>query len=219
MASIPLLALGSFAAAAGSLYLLAQLSRHWGKPGARWFVATIATITAWSVVYGVALLVTAPMTRLALEAVTWVCLLWLGYFFAAFALGYTGRQGPLQSPAFRGLAVVPGGVSLLAVTNGQQGLLWSDARLVTVGGSSVVRYTLEPLGYLAVFTTMLFVVFGTVLVFDTVLSYGPLYRREAIAVGLSPIPPGLTVLAWALGIGPAVNLTTLAFLPHLALDT
>jgi len=218
MADIPWLALGSFASGVGSLYLLAQLRTHWGKPGAQWFVATIATITVWSVVYGVALLASEPGRQLVLEAVTWVCLLWLGYFFVAFALGYTGRRATLESGLFRGLAVVPGAVSVLALTNGAHSLLWTDARVTTRGAVTVVESTIQPLGYLSVFATMLFVTFGTMLVFDTVLSYGPLYRREAIAVGLSPLPPGIAVLVWALGIGPAANLTTIAFLPHIALD-
>ncbi|PSP65076.1 PAS domain S-box protein [Halobacteriales archaeon QH_8_67_36] len=216
MAEVLWVALGSFTSGVGSLYLLAQLREHWAKPGAKWFVATIGTITVWSTVYGVALLVSDPAVRLALEAITWGCLLWLGYAFVGFALGYTGRRATLESPLFRGLAVIPVAVTVLALANGRAGLLWTDAVGTTNG---VVSYTIQPLGYLAIFGSMLFVVFGTMLVFDTVLSYGPLYRREATAVGLSPIPPGLAVLAWALSIGPAVNLTTVAFLPHLALDT
>ena len=219
MADVPWVALGSFTSGAGSLYLLAQLRDHWQKPGAKWFVATIATITVWSTVYGVALLVAAPAIRLGLEAITWGCLLWLGYVFVGFALGYTGRRATLESPVFRGLAVVPAAATLLALSNGRTGPLWTDAVVRTTAAGTVVGYTIQPLGYLAIFVAMLFVVFGTMLVFDTVLSYGPLYRREAIAVGLSPIPPGLAILAWALNIGPAVNLTTVAFLPHLALDT
>ncbi|MDS0282828.1 histidine kinase N-terminal 7TM domain-containing protein [Haloarcula onubensis] len=219
MANVPWVALGSFASALGSLYVLAQLRTHWEKPGAKWFVATIGTITVWSTGYGAALLVSEPSVRLALEALTWACLLWLGYVFVGFALGYTGRRGTLESPLFRGLAVVPGVLSVLALSNGRAGLLWTDTAVRTTWAGTVVGYTIQPLGYLAIFAAMLFVSFGTMLVFDTVLSYGPLYRREAIAVGLSPVPPGLAVLAWALGIGPAVNLTTLAFLPHLALDT
>jgi two-component sensor histidine kinase len=218
MADVPWVALGSFASGVGSLYLLAQLREHWEKPGAKWFVATLGTITVWSATYGVALLVAEPSIRLVLEAITWGCLLWLGYVFVGFALGYTGRRATLESSLFRGLALVPAAVTVLALSNGRAGLLWSDTVVTTTGVGTVVGYTIQPLGYLSVFAAMLFVVFGTMLVFDTVLSYGPLYRREAIAVGLSPIPPGLAILAWALDIGPAVNLTTLAFLPHLALD-
>jgi PAS domain S-box-containing protein len=211
-------AAGSFASALGSLVLLAQLRTHWGKPGARWFVTTIGTITVWSVVYGVAVFITAPAVRLALEAVTWVCLLWLGYFFLAFALGYTGRQRIVSGTPFRISALVPACGSVLALTNRSHTLLWEGSMLQLSLGASAVDYTILPLGYLLIFVAMLYVTFGTMLVFDTVLSYGPLYRREAIAVGLSPIPPGLAVLVWALDIGPALNLTTIAFLPHLALD-
>jgi PAS domain S-box-containing protein len=211
-------AAGSFASAIGSLVLLVQLRTHWDKPGARWFVATIGTITVWSVVYGVAVLITAPTVRFTLEAVTWGCLLWLGYFFLAFALGYTGRQGIVSGTPFRLSALVPAGGSLLALTNRSHTLLWEGSTLQSSLGALAVEYTILPLGYLLIFVAMLYVTFGTMLVFDTVLSYGPLYRREAIAVGLSPIPPGLAVLVWALDIGPALNLTTIAFLPHLVLD-
>jgi len=218
MADVPWVALGSFASAVGSLYLLAQLRDHWEKPGAKWFVATIGTITVWATVYGTALLVAEPSVRLTLEAITWACLSWLGYVFVGFALGYTGRRATLESGAFRATALVPAAVTVLALANGQAGFLWTETVVTTTAAGTVVGYAIAPLGYLSIFAAMLFVTFGTMLVFDTVLSYGPLYRREAIAVGLSPIPPGLAVLAWALDIGPAVNLTTLAFLPHLALD-
>ena len=219
MADVPWVALGSFASGVGSLYLLAQLREHWAKPGAKWFVATIATITVWSVTYGVALLVSAPGARVLLEGVAWACLIWIGFFFLAFALGYTGRQSILESPGFRLFGVVPALVSVLALTNPLHELLWSGFRIRTVGAAVGVVYTFQPLGYVVVLVGMLLVSFGTVLLFDTVLSYGPLYRREALAVGVSPIPPGIAVLVWALGVGPAVNLTTVAFLPHIALDT
>jgi signal transduction histidine kinase len=218
MAGTPWLAVGSFAAGVGSIYLLAQLRRHWDKPGARWFVATIATITVWCGSYGVALLVSNPTVRVLLEGVTWACLVWIGYFFLAFALGYTGRRGILESSAFRAFGLVPALVSLLALTNPRHELLWAGFEVATAGAVVGATYIFQPLGYLVVVVGMLLVSFGTVLLFDTVVSYGPLYRREAIAVGLSPIPPGVAVLVWALPLGLAVNLTTVAFLPHIALD-
>ena len=218
MVGVPWLALGSFAAAAGSVSLLAQLRTHWDKPGARWFVATIATITVWAGSYGVALLVSEPTMRLGLEAVSWVCLVCIGYFFFAFALGYTGRRRILESPQFRALGVLPALAAFLAVTNPVHELLWADFRVQSVGAVVGTSYAVQPLGYIVIIVSMLLVSFGTVLLLDTVISYGPLYRRQAIAVALSPIPPGLAVLVWALDVGPAVNLTTVAFLPHLALD-
>jgi PAS domain-containing protein len=218
-ASVPWLAVGSVASGVGSLYLLAQLREHRGKPGADWFVATIATITVWCVAAGIGALVFDPAIRLALETVVWLCLTWIGVFFLAFALGYTGRTGLLEGWGFRAGMALPLATSALIVTNPLHGLVWEGFRVVASLGGAAAEYTILPLGQVAVLVAMLFVSFGTLLVFDTVVSYGPLYRREAVAVGLSPIPPGFALLAWAGGVGPVANLTTLFFLPHVALDT
>ncbi|MFC6863506.1 histidine kinase N-terminal 7TM domain-containing protein [Halomicroarcula sp. GCM10025817] len=218
-AGVPWFALGSFGSGVGSLYLLAQLRDHRGKPGADWFVATIATITVWCVAAGIGALVFDPAIRLAVETVVWLCLTWIGVFFLAFALGYTGRTGLLEGWGFRAGMALPLATSALIVTNSLHGLVWEGFRVVESLGGAAAEYTILPLGQVAVLVAMLFVSFGTLLVFDTVVSYGPLYRREAVAVGLSPIPPGFALLAWAGGVGPVANLTTLFFLPHIALDT
>ena len=215
----PWLAVGSFASGLGSLYLLWQLRAHRGKPGADWFVATIATITVWCVAYGVATLVADPTVHLALEMVVWLCLTWIGFFFLAFALGYTGRTALLEGWVFRAGLAVPVATSALVLTNPLHGLVWQEFRVVESLGGAAAEYAILPVGNVAVLVAMLFVSFGTLLVFDTVVSYGPLYRREAIAVGLSPIPPGFALLAWAGGVGPVASLATVMFLPHIALDT
>ncbi|MDS0220309.1 ATP-binding protein [Haloarcula sp. S1AR25-5A] len=217
---LPWLALGSFASGVGSLYLLAQLRTHWDKPGARWFVATIVTQTVWCFSYGAALLVFDPTLRLALEMVSWLGIIWIGFCFLSFALGYTGRTNVLESTWYRGLAVLPLAGTALVVTNPIHTVIWRGFQIVPTAGSAGAEYAVLPAGLLIIIVAMLFVSFGTLLVFDTVVSYGPLYRSEALAVGLSPIPPGAAVLLWAGGIGPmpTVNLTTLLFLPHVALD-
>jgi PAS domain S-box-containing protein len=217
---LPWLALGSFASGIGSLYLLAQLRTHWGKPGAQWFVATIVTQAVWCFAYGAALLVFDPTVRLALEMVAWLGIIWIGFCFLSFALGYTGRTNVLESDWYRAVAVLPLVGTALVVTNPLHTVVWRGFRVVPTAGSAGAEYAVLPAGLLTIIVAMLFVSFGTLLVFDTVVSYGPLYRREALAVGLSPIPPGAAVLLWAGGVGPvpAVNLTTLLFLPHVALD-
>ncbi|WP_276273154.1 histidine kinase N-terminal 7TM domain-containing protein [Haloarcula litorea] len=217
--TVPWVTVGSFASGLGSLYLLSRLRRHWGKPGAKWFVATIATVGVWCFTYGVALLVSTPMLRRGLEAVTWLCLVWVGFFFLAFALGYTGRTHIVGSRVFAVLGLFPVVASGLVLTNPLHALLWDRFRIASVWGVTAVEYAFEPLGYTVILVSMVFVSLGTGLVLDTVVSYGSLYRREAIAVAVSPVPPGIGVLVWALGAGPVVNLTTLLFLPHVALDT
>ena len=215
---VPWLALGSAASAVGSLYLLVQLRPYLGKPGARWFVATIAVTAGWTGSYAVALAVSDPGLRLALEMVAWLGLAWIGFAFIGFALGYTGRTDVLEGWLFRSSALVPLGSSLLVLTNPLHRLVWTDFRVVESLGASAAVYTVQPLGNLTILTTLVFVSLGTLLLLDTVVSYGPLYRSEAIAVGLSPLPPGFALLVWAGGVGPAVNLTTVLFLPHIALD-
>lgn len=217
---VPWLALGSLASGLASLYLLAQLRGHRRKPGATWFVATVATQTVWCLAYGAALLTFDPTARLALEMLTWLCVLWIGFFFLSFALGYTGRTAIVESRWYLAAAALPLAGSLLVVTNPVHGAMWRDFAVVSTLGAVGAEYAVLPLGLLAIVVAMLFVSFGTLLVLDTVVSYGPLYRREALAVGLSPIPPGAAVLLWAGGVGPlsAVNLTPLLFLPHVALD-
>ncbi|MBV0924443.1 PAS domain-containing protein [Halomicroarcula limicola] len=218
--TVPWLAVGSFASGVGALYLLSRLRRHWRQPGAKWFVATIATMAVWCFTYGAALLVYDRTIRLVLEIVCWVSLSWIGFFFVSFALGYTGRTGVLGSRWFRSTALLPVAASGLALTNPFHSLLWTGFAVDPTFGAAGATYTLRPLGSLVVLVATLLVSFGTLLVFDTVVSYGPLYRREAIAVGLSPLPPGFALLAWAGGIGPSpsVNFATLLFLPHIALD-
>ncbi|WP_284007119.1 histidine kinase N-terminal 7TM domain-containing protein [Haloarcula pelagica] len=215
---LPWPAIGALASGVGSLYLLARLREHWHKPGAKWFVATIGTITVWTGGYAVGILVATPPLRVAVEVLSWVSAAWIGFFFLSFALGYTGRTGILESWWYRTVAVVPLATSLLAVASTQTPLLWGGYEPVRVLGVLGAEYTFLPLGYVSIIGVMLFVSVGTVLLFDTVVSYGPLYRREAIAVGLSPLPPGIGALLWALGLGPPVNLTTVLFLPHVALD-
>ncbi len=152
--------------------------------------------------------------------VSWLGIIWIGFCFLSFALGYTGRTNVLESGWYRAVAVLPLAGTALVVTNPLHTVVWQGFRVVPTAGSAGADYAVLPVGLLTIIVAMLFVSFGTLLVFDTVVSYGPLYRREALAVGLSPIPPGAGVLLWAGGVGPvpAVNLTTLLFLPQIALD-
>ena len=220
MADIPWLAVGSFASSVGLVYLLVQLRTHWDKPGAKWFVLTLGTQTVWAVAYGLGLLVFGPTVRLGLEQVTWVGMLWVGFLYLSFALGYSGRTELFGARWYRSVVAVPILGSVLVATNPLHGLVWEGFEVVETFGSAGATYQLLPLGMGLIFISVLFVSVGTAVLFDTVISYGPLYRQETIAVGLSPVIPGLTLLVWASGIGPvpAVNLTTIAFIPHVVLD-
>jgi signal transduction histidine kinase len=215
--------LGSLAAALGSVYLLSRLYPLRGRPGARWFLLVIAIQTVMCTAYaaGLALPLQAGGLRWLLEVVTVGTLFWLGVPFLGFALVYTGRGEAVDSWWFRllfGLALL---TAVVLVTNPFHGLFWSDFQARAVFGATGAVYDFGPWAFVGAALNVATVGAGTLLLFETVLSYGPLYRREAIAVGASALPPAFGVVAWLLKIGPApaLNLTPVLFLPHVALDT
>jgi signal transduction histidine kinase len=213
-------AVGSLAAGVGSLALARFVVRYRDQPGATWFLGVLAAQALWCFAYGVGLLVFDPTLRVAFEAAAWVGVVWTGLTFLAFALSYTGRGDVVSTPAFGAVVAFGVGVSLLAVTNPLHGALWTDFRLAPVFGVATVTYRLQPLAYLTLGVATLAVVASVVLLVDTFLNYGPLYRRETAAVAVSALPPGLALLAWAGGIGPVpqLNLAPIMFVPHVALD-
>lgn len=210
----------SVLAGLGTVGLIAHLWKHRHETGAIWFLATLVSQAVWCFSYGAALLVTGPTLRLALEIVSLVAMSWIGVAFLGFALLYTGRGKLVRSRGFTLLLAVPALTTILLPTNSVHELVFSDYTVDPVFGVQTVSYTLEGWAYFAIGVATLAVAAGTLLLFDTVVSYGPLYRAEALAVAVSAVPPGVALLVWALELGPypQLNLTTVLFLPHVALD-
>ena len=212
---------GSFAAGFGTVYLFARLWPYRERPGARWFLASMVAQTTWCLSYAVALLVFDPTLRLALELLTLVAMPWTAVCYLGFALGYTGRTAVLSTWLYRVPLALTVGSNLLVLSNGAHGLVYRGFDVVSVAGLAGTEYTHEPGLFVVLAFATLWVVLGVFLLFDTVLSYGPLFRREALAVGTSATIPGITLLLWLFGFGPAMpalNLTPLLFLPHVVLD-
>ncbi|WP_415379612.1 histidine kinase N-terminal 7TM domain-containing protein [Halosimplex sp. TS25] len=219
MAPVPWPAVASLLAAGGTVLLVRYLWRYRDKPGADWFLASLSFQTVWSVAYGVALLTFAEPIRWALEVVSWAAMAGTGVYFLAFALAYTGR-GTIVDRWWRGVAAFPLLIGLIGATNPLHGLAWTDFAVVPVAGMAGATYDMRLWAVVAATAGVSLIAVGSLVLFDTVVSYGPLYRREAIAVGLSTIPPVVAVLGWLYGAGPIpeVNLATAAFVPHVALD-
>ncbi|MFC7197023.1 histidine kinase N-terminal 7TM domain-containing protein [Halosimplex aquaticum] len=219
MAPVPLPAAASFAAAGGTLLLIRYLWRYRDKPGADWFLASLGFQTVWSVAYGVALLTFAEPVRWALEVLSWAAMAGTGVYFLAFALAYTGRGTPVDR-WWRAIAAFPLLIGLIGATNPLHGLAWTDFTVVPVAGMAGATYDMRLWAVVAATAGVSLITVGSLVLFDTVVSYGPLYRREAVAVGLSTIPPVVAVFGWLYGAGPIpeVNLATAAFVPHVALD-
>jgi signal transduction histidine kinase len=213
-------AVGSFAAVAGTLVLARYVLDYRDRPGATWFLGVLLAQSVWCGAYGTALLTSDPTVRVALEQVVWIGTVWTGLAFLAFALEYTGRGDVVSGPAFGTVAALGVVATALVVTNPLHGAMWTGFRLDPVFGVATATYVLEPAAYLTIGGATLAVTVGVVLLVDTFLNYGPLYRRETAAVAVSALPPGFALLAWAGGVGPIpqLNLAPIMFVPHVALD-
>lgn len=210
---------GSLGAAGGTLYLLSRLRHHRDSPGADWFLAVLAAQTIYTLVYGVGFLVTDPAIRAGVELLFWLTFTWVGPLFAGFALTYTGRGDIVQTLPFRAVVVLVGVLSVFVLTTPVHDFVWTDFRVVETLGVAGVGYTRGPVIYATYVVGAILTAGGAILLFDTVVSYGPLYRGEAIAVGLSTLPPAVGVTLWTFGLPPtAVNLMPILALPHVVLD-
>jgi len=210
----------SFLSAGGTLALLWYVWGYREKPGAGWFLLSLLGQFVWSVGYGMALLVHEPTIRWALEIVVWTAMAGLIAAFVAFALEYTGRTTIRDRGGLALVAAAPLAMATVTATNPIHGLAWSGFAIDPVAGLATVSYDLETWAVFGTTAGVLMASLASLLLFDTVLSYGRLYRTEAIAVGLSTIPPSVALLVWLYDLGPVpqLNLVTVFFLPHIVLD-
>jgi signal transduction histidine kinase len=210
----------TLAAGIGTLALISYLFQYRDRPGAKWFILTLAGQSLFCFAYGFGLTVFTEPLRRWLEMLALVGLSWLGVPFLGFALGYTGRGRLLRSRGFKLLLSFPALTTVLLPFNAWHGLVWRDFSIDPVYGVATVSYSFQPLAFLGILGAGTVVAVAAFLLVDTVLSYGPLYRREALAVALSPVPPIAGLFPWLFGFGPAPQLNTIAIglLPHVLLD-
>lgn len=210
----------SLGASGGALYLLQYLYRQREKSGASWFMGNIASVAVFCLSYGTGLLVFEPTLRITLEVVSFVCVGFMGPFFLAFGLDYTGRGNLIRTPLFGIVAAVPLLTTVFAATNSLHYLVWTDLRFEPVFGLATVAYTIQPWGIFALLFSIGTAAVGSLLLIGAILSYGPLYRSEATAVILSTAPPSVGVFVWMFELGPIpqLHLTAPLMLIHVTLD-
>jgi signal transduction histidine kinase len=210
----------SIAGGIGALYLLQYLNRHRGKSGAAWFMGNIAAVVACCLSYGLALLVFDPTLRVGLEMVSFVSVCFMGPFFLAFGLDYTGRADLIRTPFFGVVGVVPIVTTGLVLSNPLHGAVWTGFQFDPLFGLATATYTIQPWGVFALLFSLGTAAVGSLLLIGAIISYGSLYRREATAVVLSTAPPTAGVLLWVLDVGPVpqLHLTAPLMVVHVSLD-
>lgn len=211
---LPLIVIAASIVSAG---FLRYLWPYRNEPGGWFFIGTIAAETLWTLAYGVALFIFDPALRLWFELPIWIGTNFIGVFFLAFALEYTGRGEIVRSPV---MAVI---VSLqlvhtgIVATNPFHHIAWSTYQISPLFGAATVTYTHTHWLSINFIGIYLMVAAGAFLLFDAFFSYGKLYRDQAAAIALSPVLPGIAFFFWVIevGITPPLNLTPLTFPVHL----
>jgi PAS domain S-box-containing protein len=213
-------ALGAFGAAGGTLFLIWWIRNLRGEPGAVPFLGVFYVQFVLTTSYGVGFFLFDPVLRRAVELVFWVCAIWTGVLFLTFALAYTGRSPLIRTPAYVATVITAFAITFLAATNPYHGLLWTGFEIEAVRGLAAVHYRRNALAFGVLAFAFLTAGLGTLLLVDTIASYGPLYRGEALAVATSVLPPAVGYTLWTFGVEPlsGINLTPALFVPHVVLD-
>lgn len=214
--------LGTIAGAVvGTVLLFRWIWTVRDRPGANWFIGVFVVQCILLISYAIGYLIFDPTIRYIVEVIAWVSAVWIATLYLAFALGYTGRIQYLSLRWSWPVVVIAVGMTVLAATDPVHNLLLSEFTVVSATGLSGVLFERGPLLYGIFFYAASLITIGTLFLLDTIISYGPLYRREAIAVGLSAVPPSIGYLLWTFDFGPtpALNLTPALFLPHVIFDT
>ena len=210
----------SIAAGIGATALLWYLYRQRAQSGAAWFMGNMAAVAVFCLSYGASLLVFEPVLRTWFAAVSFLGLCFMGPFFLAFGLDYTGRGDLIRTPFFGIVAAVPLLTTGLVATNPIHELVWAGFQIDPVFGLATATYSIRPWTVIALLFSVATAGVGSLLLIGAILSYGPLYRREATAVILSTVPPTVGVLLWMFEVGPApqLHLTAPLMLIHVGLD-
>ncbi len=203
-----------------SLAFLAYVWPYRDEDGATLFMTMIGAIALWALSYGVALLVFDPTLRMLFEIPIWLGTCFTSLLFLAFALEYTGRKSLVRSKAMAGVVALTLGFVGLIATNPRHHLVWSEYQITPTFGAATVAYTNEAWLFLILLTLMIFTAAAVLVLLETFVRYGPLYRYQTLALALSPVPIIPAILLWIFDAGPVahLNLAPLVFPAHLGLD-
>jgi len=215
------LSLLTLAAGVANLSLLWIVRRYRERPGGRWFVALAGLMAAVCFSYGLGLVVFEPLSlRYGLEILFWSAGSWAGFSWFAFALSYTGRGRWLRTAPGLGVGAAVVALSAFLVTNPYHGLFWTGFRVDPVYGAATVSYA-RGVGLVVGFALIAVLIGASLVVLlETVVSYGRLFRIQTLALALTPVLPTAALVAYVFELGPVprLNVLPLTLVPHILLD-
>jgi signal transduction histidine kinase len=201
------------AVVSAAVALYASQRRGTGSVAVTAFAAATGVWAGANAVQGA---VTTLDAKLLADSVQYVGIAVVPVAWFAFAAAYSGRESWVTRRTIAALSVVPVLTVVLAFTNPTHGLLFSNARLETVGG--VVTLDREfGVGFWAVtaYSNLVNTV-GTVMLLEAALRAGRYYRRQALVVLAGGAVPWVFTVAFLAGTSPvepeaSFGVTSLAF--------
>ena len=196
----------SGAAGLGALYTLPRAWRHRGRPGGRYWIGFTLAIAGWALSYGVALLLFDPALRRAVGSVTWVAKSLVPPTLLGFALAYTGRPHLARSPAARLNVALWVGFGVFELLNPLHGLVWQHYRIDPVFGAATVSLDAQPALYAIYGLAYVEVGLAVVLLLQSVVRYGSVYRRQLLTLIAGAALPTAATAVWLFELGPVPQL-------------
>jgi PAS domain S-box-containing protein len=212
MFTVPWPALVSLTAGCGALYTVRKAWVHRNRPGGVYWIGFIIAIGVWSLTYGLALFVFDPELRRAVGASVWLAKSLVPPLFLGFALAYTGRTRLAYSRAAKANVALWIGLGLFEAINPLHQLMWRSYRIDPAFGAATVSLEVQPLLYGVYALSYLEVSIAFLLLLETLVQYGSVYRRQILALVVGAALPTGTTAVWLLGISPVpqLNLTPIA---------
>jgi NtrC-family two-component system sensor histidine kinase KinB len=179
-----------FAAAIISVGLAWYTGKHPDTPGAVSFMVLMLAVAEWALVSGLRL------GSVGLDAkLFWAKLRYLGIVvvpgaWLVFALEYTGKTRWLTIRNLLLLAVEPVVISILAWTNDLHHLIWTDIRIVEIGGGILVWNAGHGVAFgIHTLYSYLLVLLGSILLIRASIQAPSLYRGQASVLLLGALAP------------------------------
>lgn len=186
--------------------------RERSEPGAASFTLLMVGVAVWSLPYAVAPVTFDPVLREAMEIPLEVGKAVVAPAWLFFALGYTGRGGYVTPKVVAASYLLPVATLVLVATTGSHDLLWTNYRIAGTFGAATVLYDPGPWHYVHAAYGWMAIGAGVVLLLETVVSYGELYRDQggALLVGTVVSFAAHVKAVFLLPPAPALDPTPLA---------
>ena len=170
-------------------------------------------MTVWLLAEIFWLTLDSPGLKMLILKIEYVGVVTVPVGWLVFALQYTGRGSWITPRRLGAFAVIPVATLVLVWTNDSHGLIWPDYNLIQMGWTTVWERTYGPWYWVHISYSYGLLATGAVLLLGSARTSFPLYRRQALVIGMAVLVPVLWNVLYVLQISAFqdMDFTPLAF--------